>query len=63
MKYGHQNDVLKTLQAQLEHFNQSPDFGDAEAVAVIRQHLLLRIREAESAMRCREWLLPRAVAA
>jgi hypothetical protein len=44
-------DLLQTLRTQLHHFDHSPDFGDAEAVAVIRQHLLLRIREAESALR------------
>jgi hypothetical protein len=41
--------LVQTLRAQLQHFDQSPDFGDAEAVAAIRKHLLLRIREAEHA--------------
>jgi hypothetical protein len=63
MKHGHQYDVLGTLRAQLEHFERSPDFGDADAVAVIRQHLLTRIREAEGAMRCRDWSQLRAKAA
>src|ERR1700733_12818626 len=49
---SHRNTLCK-LRAQLEHFDRSPDFGDAEAVAAIRRHLLLRIREAESSMRCR----------
>jgi len=44
--------LLKILREQLQHFDQSPDFGDAEAVAVIRRHLLLRIREAEYAAKC-----------
>jgi hypothetical protein len=44
-------DLLQALYAQLKHFDHSPDFGDADAVAVIRQHLLLRIREAEGALR------------
>ena len=47
---------LEVLNTYLRHFDQSPDFGDSEAVAEIRRHLLIRIREAESAMRCREWL-------
>ena len=46
-------DLLSKLRAQLEHFDCSPDFGDAETVAAIRRHLMLRIREAESSMRCR----------
>jgi hypothetical protein len=44
------SDLLQSLRAQLQHFDQSPDFGDAEAVAAIRQHLVLRIREAEGAL-------------
>ena len=44
-------DLLETLRAQLHHFDHSPDFGDGKAVAVIRQHLLLRIREAEGRLR------------
>lgn len=46
-------DLLYRLQAQLQHFDRSPDFGDAEAVAAIRRHLLVRIREAESLVQCR----------
>jgi hypothetical protein len=46
-------DVLSRLRAQLEHFDRSPNFGDAAAVAAIRRHLLVRIREAESLMRSR----------
>ena len=46
-------DLLKALRAQLQHFDHSPDFGDSEAVAVIRKHLLLRIRETEGALRDR----------
>lgn len=37
----------------MQHFNDSPDFGDAEAVEIIRQHLLLRIREAEGDLQTR----------
>lgn len=44
-------DMLRRLRKQLEHFDGSPDFGDVEAVAEIRRHLILRIREAESLMR------------
>ena len=51
MNQASHRDVLYKLRAQLEHFDCSPDFGDADAVAAIRQHLLLRIREAESSMR------------
>jgi hypothetical protein len=46
-------DLLNRLEEQLRHFDRSPDFGDAEAVAAIRQHLLVRIREAESLVRYR----------
>ena len=53
MNQASHRDVLFQLRAQLEHFNCSPDFGDAEAVAAIRRHLLLRIREVESSMWCR----------
>ena len=42
--------LLQALREQLRHFDLSPDFGDAEAVAVIRRHLLQRIREAEHAV-------------
>ena len=40
-------DLLRTLRANLEHFESSPDFGDREAVEAIRRHLKVRIREAE----------------
>jgi hypothetical protein len=50
MKPLSQADRLQSLMAALEHFNQSPDFGDSESVAAIRRHLMIRIREAESAM-------------
>jgi hypothetical protein len=46
-----QHELLHSLRAQLRHFDCSPDFGDAEAVAVIRHYLLLRIREAEGLSR------------
>ena len=49
-------DQLTTLRASLEHFEQSPDFGDAESVEAIRRHLKLRIKEAEGALRCPPWL-------
>jgi hypothetical protein len=55
------NEVIRVLRAQLEHFDRSPDFGDGEAVQVIRQHLLTRIREVEGAMRCRAWLEPQQI--
>jgi hypothetical protein len=48
--------MIRALKAQLHHFDHSPDFGDGEAVQAIRQHLLLRIREVEGAMRCPAWL-------
>ena len=51
-------DLLQALHAQLKHFDHSPDFGDADAVAVIRQHLLLRIREVEGALRVRAHVQP-----
>ena len=47
-----ESELLYRLQAQLEHFDRSPDFGDAEVVADIRRHLLTRIREAEGSVRC-----------
>ena len=53
MKRASQTTRLQALRAQLQHFNDSPDFGDAEAVEIIRQHLLLRIREAEGDLRTR----------
>ena len=40
--------LLYRLRLQLQNFESSPDFGDGEAVAAIRRHLLVRIREAES---------------
>jgi hypothetical protein len=49
-------DQLLQLRASLEHFEQAPDFGDSEAVEVIRRHLEIRIREAEGALRCPPWL-------
>jgi hypothetical protein len=52
MKRLSHTDLLHRLQTQLQHFDRSPDFGDAEAVAAIRRHLLVRIREAESLTRC-----------
>ena len=54
--------MIRALKAQLHHFDHSPDFGDGEAVQVIRQHLLLRIREAEGAVRCQVWLRSEAKA-
>lgn len=51
-----QTDRLQTLQANLQHFNLSPDFGDGEAVAAIRVYLIVRIREAEDAIRCGQGL-------
>lgn len=48
---------LETLRAYLHHFDNSPDFGDRETVAAIRKHLMMRIREAESAMRYSERML------
>ena len=53
------NNRVEELRAQLRHFDSSPDFGDAEAVAAIRRHLLLRIREAESASQSGLWFDPR----
>ena len=51
MKRPLPTDLLYRLQAQLRHFDHSPDFGDAESVAAIRRHLLVRIREAEGLVR------------
>jgi hypothetical protein len=48
-------DLLKTLRANLEHFENSPDFGDAEAVEAIRRHLRVRIREAEGLVLIERW--------
>lgn len=47
---------LEVLNTYLRHFDQSPDFGDSETVEEIRRLLLIRIREAEGAMRCPKWL-------
>jgi hypothetical protein len=52
MKTGSPTDRLHSLLAALQHFDHSPDFGDSEAVAAIRKHLMVRIREAESALHC-----------
>ena len=54
MKTGSQLHRLERLRANLHHFDHSPDFGDSETVAAIRLHLMMRIREAESAERY-EW--------
>jgi hypothetical protein len=51
MKRPLPTDLLYRLQAQLRHFDDSPDFGDAAVVAAIRVHLLIRIREAEGLVR------------
>jgi hypothetical protein len=51
MKHDQQDRILHTLRASLDHFDSSPDFGDAADVRVIKSFLALRIREAESAMR------------
>jgi hypothetical protein len=53
-------DQLTALRASLTHFEQSPDFGDAESVAAIRRHLVVRIREAEGVLRCPAWMQVRA---
>jgi hypothetical protein len=50
MKRPSLTDLLYKLRQQLDHFDRSPDFGDAEAVAAIRGYLVLRIREAERLM-------------
>jgi len=47
-------DLLERLRANLWHFDNSPDFGDREAVEAIRRHLELRIREAEGRVRMLE---------
>jgi hypothetical protein len=52
MKRNTHMDLLYRLEEQLRHFDYAPDFGDAEAVAAIRRHLLGRIREAENLVRC-----------
>jgi len=50
------SDQLTALRTSLEHFEQSPDFGDSDCVAAIRIHLQLRIRQAEGALRCPPWV-------
>ena len=60
MKTGVQTERLDSLLATLQHFDCSPDFGDSEAVAAIRKHLMVRIREAESVLRCTEQLEAKA---
>jgi hypothetical protein len=47
-------DLLTRLRANLQHFENSPDFGDGKAVEAIRRHLKLRIREAEGLARLAE---------
>jgi hypothetical protein len=47
-------DVLSTLRNNLEHFDNTPDFGDGETVEFIRRHLHMRIREAEGLARMQE---------
>ena len=55
MKRTAATEQLNNLRAALNHFDLSPDFGDAEAVDAIRRHLQVRIREAEGALRCPPW--------
>lgn len=40
-------DLVEKLRANLQHFENCPDFGDADAVEAICRHLKVRIREAE----------------
>jgi len=56
-------DRLLALRASLEHFEQSPDFGDSDSVAAIRRCLELRIRETEDALRRPPWAKARVEAA
>jgi hypothetical protein len=56
MKRASPMEQLLQLRASLAHFERSPDFGDAESVEVIRRHLMMRIHEAEGALRCPPWL-------
>lgn len=56
MKTASPMDQLAALRASLEHFEQSPDFGDSDAVEIIRRHLMVRIRETEGALRCPPWV-------
>jgi hypothetical protein len=44
-------DLLEKLRSNLEHFRNSPDFGDAETVEAICRHLAIRIRETEGWVR------------
>ncbi|WP_162601819.1 hypothetical protein [Occallatibacter savannae] len=44
-------DQLAALRASLSHFESTADIGDSASVAAIRNHLELRIRHAESALR------------
>jgi hypothetical protein len=53
-KMGPLMDVLSTLRNNLEHFENSPDFGDGETVDFICRHLHMRIREAEGLARIQE---------
>jgi hypothetical protein len=53
---------LETLRAYLHHFDQSPDFGDGEAVSAIRILLMTRIREVENSVRCLDRVQPPAEA-
>ena len=46
--------LLEKLRSNLQHFEISPDFGDADAVEAICQHLKVRIREAEESARMLE---------
>jgi len=62
MKTGPLMHQLKILRGYLDHFDHSPDFGDGEAVAAIRRHLLTRIRELEGSIRCPDWSQPQAEA-
>lgn len=45
---------LDRLRASLDHFENSPDFGDRETVEAIRRHLEMRIHEAEGLVRMLE---------
>ena len=54
MKQMSPDKMLEALQANLRHFEDCPDVGDAEAVAYIRRQLEVRIREAEGLARILE---------
>jgi hypothetical protein len=56
MKKRSQAELLHSLRQQLEHFDHSPDFGDAAAVEQIRRYLVIRIREAEGALQSEQFL-------